>query len=391
MTHGIMRKDTLAAIRNLAPRAFLMTFSSLWVLQIIFPFWEFWRDEPSLATRLVVTALSVMFVIAYGFTFFRTYFFRFSWTQPFRDHERWALRAATASIATVLVFWLGDAWAFLLIFTVIVAIMTGPPRDAFISALSSLVFAIVVMALAGVGATTLLIASAFGLVSGILIASHLRHSGIVGEMVEARAAAERMAAAEERLRIAQELHDVLGHSLSLITLKSELASALAEKDPARAQREMREVEALARSAMADVRRTVAAERQPILSAELTDARHLLDAAGISLAVNGNDGDLPDDVAALFAWSVREGVTNVVRHSRARRCTISLMHDGERAILTVVDDGAGSDTPGTRAGSGLTGLSERSERMGGTLAFETLPDDSGHSLTVSVPDPSGVMR
>lgn len=374
--------------RGIAARAFLAFFGALFVLQLLIPLVNAWQSEPSVGVRLALTALVAMFVAAYSYTIFRMYFLRTSWTQLFTERDRWLLRACTGVPAALLVWWQGGEWALTLIFTVVVAILTGPPLRAFSSQAMAATFVAIVLASARVDTTVLLSTLAVSIVVGILIASQFRQSGEMGGLIEARYREARMAAAEERLRIAQELHDVLGHSLSLITLKSELASALAVRDPERAQREMREVEVLAREAMTDVRRTVAAERQPILSAELADARHLLDAAGIALEVRGNGETLPDEASALLAWGVREGVTNIVRHSRARHCRISLTQERDRAILAVEDDGAGPDAPGARAGTGLVGLRERAERLGGTLAFETLPGKAGHLLSASVPISSG---
>lgn len=374
--------------RDIATRAFLALFAWMWVLQILVPWWEVWRGESSILVRLTVTALVLTFMGVYSFIMLRLYFWRRSWTEIFTERERWSLRTLTAGPGVILLLWQGDGFALTLAFAVLAAILTAPPHMAYMTAIYGTAIIAAVMGLAGVEGRVLLSVLTITFAFGMLISSQLRQSGQIGELIEARYTEARMAAAEERLRIARDLHDVLGHSLSLITLKSELASALAEKDPIRAQREMREVESLARSAMNDVRRTVAAERQPTLATELADARHLLDAAGIALDVSGDDPNLPGDVSALFAWGVREGVTNVVRHSRAHHCTISLTREDDRAVLTVTDDGAGPDAPGTRLGSGLAGLSDRAERLGGTVAFETLPDDSGHRLTVSVPIPSG---
>ena len=227
-----------------------------------------------------------------------------------------------------------------------------------------------------------------------------RRMRIIRELRETRAELARVAVADERLRIARDLHDLLGHSLSVITLKSELAGRMVDADPARARAEMAEVEAVARRSLTEVREAVTAYRRPTLDAELAAARGALAAAGVEARVDVTSGGaLPDEVDALLAWAVREGVTNVVRHSRARHCTIRLS-PGAETTLEVTDDGTGGteDEPaggteddgttpaGRAAGSGLTGLRERAGQLGGTLtAGPRRP--GGFRLTVTIPVPA----
>jgi two-component system sensor histidine kinase DesK len=184
-------------------------------------------------------------------------------------------------------------------------------------------------------------------------------------LAQARADVARLSAENERSRIARDLHDVLGHSLTTITIKAGLAHRLGEVDPARAVQEIAEVETLARRSLSDVRAAVAGYREATLAGELATGRELLRAAGI-------DADLPSAVDAvdpahheLFGWVVREGLTNVVRHAHARACAIHLT----RAGIEIVDDGegaggAGGESPGE--GSGLAGLGERVAAAGGVL-------------------------
>lgn len=177
---------------------------------------------------------------------------------------------------------------------------------------------------------------------------------------EARAEVARLAAENERSRIARDLHDLLGHSLTTITVKAGLARRLAERGEAdRAAGEITEVEQLARRTLGEVRSAVSGYRDVTLSGELASAREVLRAAGIELTLPGSVDIVDGDAAAVFGWVVREGVTNVVRHSRATHCDITL---GERWI-EIVDDGRGG-TGG--AGNGLTGLCERLAAVGGTV-------------------------
>jgi two-component system sensor histidine kinase DesK len=181
------------------------------------------------------------------------------------------------------------------------------------------------------------------------------------ELDAARAEVARLAAENERSRIARDLHDLLGHSLTTITVKAGLARRLAEHgDNERAAAEIREVEELTRRTLGEVRTAVSGYRDVTLAGELASAREVLRASGITATVPGAVDDVDADAAELFGWVVREAVTNVVRHSRASQCTITV---GQRWI-EVVDNGRGGVAG---AGNGLTGLGERLAVAGGTVA------------------------
>lgn len=232
----------------------------------------------------------------------------------------------------------------------------------------------------GYGATL----AAFGvpLLGGLLAYAAERRNVLMFNLNQARAELARTAVAEERLRISRDLHDLLGHSLSLIALKSELAGRMIESDPQRAAREIAELEAVARRSLAEVRQAVTGYRQPSLAAELAAARRMLASAGIDCRVDAPGSyDLPPEVDALLAWTVREGSTNIVRHSSARHAGITVAVTGASASAELTDDGAGPPAGrGTTAagggiepaaatgatGSGLAGLAERAGRLGGTL-------------------------
>jgi two-component system sensor histidine kinase DesK len=196
----------------------------------------------------------------------------------------------------------------------------------------------------------------------------------------AREQIARLAVGEERLRFARDLHDLIGHSLSVIALKSELAGRLIKNTPGLAAHEVEDIEKVARDALREVREAVAGYRQPTLAAELAGAHEALTAAGIEYHVDQDHAPLPPAVEAVLAWTVREGVTNVMRHSQARRCAIRIMNQEGRATVEVVDDGRGG-TP--KEGSGLHGLRERVLERGGTLTAEPLPQE-GFRLRVSLP-------
>jgi two-component system, NarL family, sensor histidine kinase DesK len=198
----------------------------------------------------------------------------------------------------------------------------------------------------------------------------------------AREQIARLAVGEERLRFARDLHDLLGHSLSVIALKSELAGRLIKTTPGLAAHEVEDIEKVARDALKEVREVVAGYRQPTLAAELAGAHEALAAAGIEFSVDQDRVALPPAVEAVLAWTVREGVTNVMRHSQAKRCAIRIDNKDGRATVDVVDDGRGG-LP--EAGSGLSGLQERVLERGGTLIAEPLPHE-GFRLKVTLPLP-----
>jgi two-component system sensor histidine kinase DesK len=217
--------------------------------------------------------------------------------------------------------------------------------------------------------------------------------------------------AEERLRIARDVHDLLGHSLSLITLKAELAGRVIGTDPDRARAEIAELESVARQSLSDVRAAVVGYRQPDLAAELDSARQLLDSAGIASRITAADtGGLSENVDAALAWAVREGSTNIVRHSKATHVAIDVSTGPATAMAEISDDGpaAGPTSrprlaedegrPASRdgqgrvglGGSGLAGLAERVHSLGGELAAGAVAP-RGFRLRVTVPlDPQAVM-
>ncbi|MEU0391068.1 sensor histidine kinase [Streptomyces chartreusis] len=203
---------------------------------------------------------------------------------------------------------------------------------------------------------------------------------------EARATVAQLAANEERLRLARDLHDLLGHSLSLITLKSELAGRMLPDHPGKAAQQVADIEQVSRQALVDVREAVSGYRRPRLGAELAGARVALTAAGVAaeLPAEPDLTGVPEESESALAWALREGVTNVVRHSGARRCAVELLHrqtlDGPVLELAVEDDGSGG--PGDGHGNGLTGLTERLTKAGGTL--EAGPLKHGFRLVARVP-------
>jgi two-component system sensor histidine kinase DesK len=230
-----------------------------------------------------------------------------------------------------------------------------------------------------------------------------RQIELTQELSRAREEVMQLAASEERLRLARDMHDLTGQSLSMITLKSELAARLLGRLPASAERdrvrdEIDQVAAVSRQTLRDIREAISGYRRPTLAVEIITARTALASAGIAARDDAEltmlSGTFDPDAEAALAWCLREAVTNVVRHSGATNCHISLVRRAGAMALTVRDDGNGHTASGswgtqpcpagsTPPSSGLRGMSERLSAVGGTL--EVRPDlHPGFSLTAAVP-------
>ncbi len=178
---------------------------------------------------------------------------------------------------------------------------------------------------------------------------------------------EHLARVAERERIARDLHDVLGHTLSVVILKSELASKLIGNDPDRAANEIRDVEQISREALAEVRNAIGGYRAGGLEAELVRAASTLKTAGVAAECQSVHVSLSPAQETVLALAVREAVTNVVRHARARRCLLRLEQVDGNCLLEIQDDGCGGSQG---EGNGVRGMRERVEALGGTLQRET---------------------
>ena len=183
---------------------------------------------------------------------------------------------------------------------------------------------------------------------------------------------------EERNRMARDMHDILGHSLTVIALKSELAARLVDVAPDQTRTELDEVQSLARSALADVRATVNSYRELSLAGELARATSVLTSAGVRADLPLTVEVVDPELRELFAWVVREGVTNIVRHAHASLCKVKLTTDS----IEVADDGIGLDSAGAGDGHGLEGLRQRCQDNGADLTIEAPSGGSGTVLRAS---------
>jgi two-component system, NarL family, sensor histidine kinase DesK len=229
---------------------------------------------------------------------------------------------------------------------------------------------------------------------------------LMHELGRARGTVAKLAANEERLRLARDMHDLTGQSLSMITLKSELAAKRLAKLPSSAERdavltELGDIGRVSRQTLQDIREAVSGYRRPTLAIEVIAARNALEAAGIGFdddpELTFRSGTFDPDTEAVLAWCLREAVTNVIRHSRARNCRIRLTERQGELSLEVTDDGRGfgeieqkASTQGDEQavlGSGLHGISERLAAAGGRLslgAAEPGHNGRGFRLTATVP-------
>ncbi|WP_377269558.1 sensor histidine kinase [Peterkaempfera sp. SMS 1(5)a] len=317
-----------------------------------------------------------------------------------------ARRGTTAALAVMLglalatTLTLGDDWLTLFAYLSVAVGAVLPVRWALPGVAGVTALLVAVGAAVHTGADSLPGIALSAFLGGAAMTGLQRLVGTMRELREAREAVAHLAAADERLRLARDLHDLLGHSLSLITLKSELAGRFLEQeryDDARQQ--VADIERVGRQSLVDVREAVGGYRRPKLAVELAAARTALSAAGVevdatALLPEGLPGLGPEEEGAL-GWALRESVTNVVRHAQgATRCTVGLdeewEEDGLWAVLEVTDNGTG---PGAAragrpqrgpGGSGLAGLHERLALAGGRLETGTGPRGKGFRLRARVP-------
>ncbi|GAA2166121.1 sensor histidine kinase [Actinomadura napierensis] len=326
-------------------------------------------------------ALAVVGAVAFVGLYLATPLSMANWIEPIRPRT-YALLAAFAVLSAVLPLAFGGAWLGTPIYLSIIVAMTLPMHRVLWGVGVATALAVAQCLFLGAADALWPIALTTGSLGLFMVA--FRHARtLVQQLREARSEVARLAVADERLRIARDLHDLLGRSLSLIVLKSELARRLGERDTGRAMAEVSDIESVARQSLADVRAAISGYRKRNLTEELDGARAVLSAAETEAVVRTSGAPLPDQVDALFGWAVREGVTNIVRHARARRVTITVGRAGGEATLEIVDDGCGKAGEGHAPGHGLEGLAERVAVAGGTVSAGPR-DGGGFRLALRVP-------
>ncbi|MFI1756599.1 sensor histidine kinase [Streptomyces sp. NPDC020571] len=355
--------------------------TAIWLAYLSAPVSDLLHGGHAVGVRILGWAGLAAFVTWYMLLLFRT---------GRRERTKLVLGslAVLAAQSTLLALTLGREWLVLFVYVAIASGAALPLRLArwTIPGASALLTAV---ALAVPGGTSF--------IAGLLLPALLGGFAMTGvrELVrttlalrEARATVAQLAANEERLRLARDLHDLLGHSLSLITLKSELAGRMLPAHPDKAAQQVADIEQVSRQALVDVREAVTGYRRARLATELAGAKVALTAAGVAAELPGEPdlAGVPEESETALAWALREAVTNVVRHSGARRCVVELLErqtlDGAVLELSVEDDGSGRPASAHTPGNGLTGLTERLAKAGGTL--EAGAAHRGFRLVARVP-------
>ncbi|WP_042939209.1 sensor histidine kinase [Rhodococcus sp. AW25M09] len=337
-------------------------FGAIWLIYLIYPLNEI-LALGSMAARVTGIAAIIGFAVVFTTTFWR---FRNGHRRghPLPTSQAWIALAEMAVLTAAMCALIGTTGFGATVYIAVLAMMTLPVRHAW--ALVAAMAVVVEFTPRAVSswvpdnffAFQLLISAAAAW--GITQVFQRNH-----ELAVARQQLADLAIVAERERMSRDVHDILGHSLTVITVKSELAGRLIDLDPARAAVEIAELETLARQALADVRSTVGGMRQIDVGTELASARTALTAAGIAADLPADADLVPLRHRELFGWVLREAVTNVVRHSSARRCRVTLTSSS----ISIVDDGVGPAGDGCdTGGNGLRGIGERVTAAGGSLTI-----------------------
>jgi len=298
------------------------------------------------------------------------------------------LLGLTAALGIGLGLAYGSHWLILMLYVSVagVAVHAGTERPVLaaywlagcLAAIFGVGFAV------GAGLWSTGAAAAGSTLSALLVGSVRQMQRLVAELRSTREALADAAVAQERLRFSRDLHDLLGHTLSVIVVKAEVVRRIAERDPAAAAAQAADIEQVGRRALVEIREAVTGYRETGLTAELSRAKAALTAAGISAEVLRTAEVLPEEADRLLAWVVREAATNVVRHSGAGRCEIEVTLEDGAAVLTVADDGDfPASAPPPTPGNGLRGLGERVRDAGGQLSTGPRPE-GGFRLTARLP-------
>jgi two-component system sensor histidine kinase DesK len=355
--------------------------SLIWLVFLIVPLSALWSEHGASVTHVVVTIAAAAVFAALFCTLALLPNER---TDSISRPVLLVVVMAMWGLTIFLVFFDAPAWDYEFLFTVFPAVHLLGRRRLTVGGIA--VGALVVGLVAGLDYTDLALVGLLCVGTGISGVGIMRLLEANDALRRAHTDQARAAVAEERLRFARDLHDLLGHSLSVISLKTEVAGRLLTTDPRRADQEITEIQEIARRALREVREAVGGYRSATVAVELAGARTALAAAGITWQEDIAAVDLPNEVEAALAWTLREGVTNVVRHARATSCDLGLHVAEEQVTVTVDDDGTGGAA--TREGSvvyghGLGGLGERVAAVAGRLDAGPRPD-GGFSLRVSVP-------
>jgi two-component system, NarL family, sensor histidine kinase DesK len=345
-------------------------FAGIWLFFLVDPLLEGWQHRDEVAGIVGIVA-TVAFAAVYMWL----------WVRSRADRSRLiacpsilfavGYVGSLVALGVIMVVCLGESGLASTVYIAVAIVMVAPFR---VAAPAVVVLALLALALSAVEDWGSQVGLAFAIVAASVAVFGLRTvmrrniDLLLAEQENASLAVE-----NERSRFARDLHDILGHSLTVITVKAELAQRLLDVDPERARSEIADLERLSRDALSDVRRAVEGYRELTLPGELARARVALAAAEIEARLPTAADEVPSELRELFAWTVREGVTNVIRHSGARSCEVRLTPTSAE----VIDDGPGGDVSGD--GSGLAGLRERAATVGAAVVVRHL--SPGFSLQV----------
>ncbi len=345
-------------------------YALIWLAYLIYPLLSLFGMQAVLKIAAGVIALAI-FVPIYVSAFT---------LRPPPDRVTLLAAAAIELIGLSTAAYLGVPFLGLAVYVPVVLARLRSGRAALLAVAVSVALMVAVGRAVGTPSSVLLSISLVSVLSSVALRGFLRFIESTLALRRAQEEIAQLAKLEERSRIARDLHDILGHSLSLVVLKSELTQALLRRGAeGEAEREIAELQAVARAALAEVRGAVSGYRKETLAAELLRAPTTLAAAGIRCEVEGELSGLTDGQDAALALVVREAVTNVARHSAARSCGIRLWREGGQMCLRVRDDGRASEV--VTPGNGLGGMTERLSALGGDVTWR---GGNGFTLEVSLP-------
>jgi two-component system, NarL family, sensor histidine kinase DesK len=380
-------------------RLWRVSLTSVWLVYLIQPVWSLFghHHDPLYVGGgiAIIAAFCVVFVVIIA-----------DWQQTRVRSAIWLGALFALALTACIIYGGTGATALWIYVSAVAGLAIARQRTAFaVVALSAGCYAITSFT-SHVGMTGFLVNLLPVVLLGLAMIGLRNHFELTRELSEARETVARLAASQERLRLARDMHDLTGQSLSMITLKSELALRLLGRLPAgpdrdRARDEIEQVGAVSRQTLHDIREAISGYRRPTLAVEIITARAALEAAGIASQDDADltllSGTFDPDAEAALAWCLREAATNVVRHSGARTCRIGLARRGRTLSLEVRDDGRGHGgdehggdglagdglaTGDGPSGAGLRGMSERLSAVGGSL--ELRPAGPGFLLIATVP-------
>jgi len=353
-----------------------LVLGSIWLPFLAFPALDLADAHISAAHRVLACAGAGLFVVAYCAVLARP-------EHVARRPLALAVSVLLISLATAMTTLDSDAWASLFVYAAAAGALVLPERAATAYVLATAALAAAVTAVQGADSSVVLSVAVGSAGIGLLVIAVGQLRGRNIELARARTELAELAVATERERFARDLHDLLGHSLSVISLKAQLARRLLAGAPEEAETHVADIETVAREALSEVRDAVSGYRQPTLEAALSAARLALEAASIDAHIETTSADLAPATEGVLAWAVREGTTNVIRHSGSRNCWIRVGYGESFAALEILDDGRAGGHGVAAGGSGLRGLRERASAVAGAVESGARPE-GGYRLAVVLP-------